>query len=207
MFCQKPSLAGIVGNQLLRKPLAKPGKSLQLFGYATLKDSNRASSGSLLISQRQTRTLFQHLLAKAAPVISIKQVADEPRENSKTKNCTLTTRFRVFRETQTSHSALHLKSFVEWTRWLRERLIFVFFPQSYPESVTRNYLAFSAWNVLGSVSGTMTGVLATQSLLTALGMGSGSLPLAASLNWIIKDGFGLLGGVLYTGFFRYFNSA
>ena len=48
-------------------------------------------------------------------------------------------------------------------------------------------------------------VLSTQALLISLGMGSGggggSLPVAATINWIIKDGFGLLGGVLYTSMF------
>jgi hypothetical protein len=45
-------------------------------------------------------------------------------------------------------------------------------------------------------------VISTQALLSALGMGTGSLPIAATLNWIIKDGFGLLGGVFYTSLFR-----
>ncbi|OZJ03669.1 hypothetical protein BZG36_03547 [Bifiguratus adelaidae] len=46
----------------------------------------------------------------------------------------------------------------------------------------------------------VTGVLSTQSLLLAIGLGAGSIPLAASLNWIIKDGLGQLGGVLYAAF-------
>lgn len=40
-------------------------------------------------------------------------------------------------------------------------------------------------------------VLSTQSLLFAVGLGAGSIPLAAALNWVIKDGLGQLGGVLY----------
>lgn len=31
-----------------------------------------------------------------------------------------------------------------------------------------------------------------------MGMGDGAIPVAATINWIIKDGFGLLGGVVYT---------
>ena len=38
-----------------------------------------------------------------------------------------------------------------------------------------------------------------QALLMAIGVGAGSVPLAATLNWIIKDGLGQLGGVLYAG--------
>ena len=38
-----------------------------------------------------------------------------------------------------------------------------------------------------------------QSLLYAIGLGAGSIPLAAALNWVIKDGLGQLGGVIYAG--------
>ena len=96
----------------------------------------------------------------------------------------------------------------------RKQLIRIFFPQNYPASVTQNYFEFIRWTFLGSISGTVSGgifklvsyrkililavVLSTQALLSALGMGSGALPMAASLNWIIKDGLGLFGGVIYT---------
>jgi hypothetical protein len=37
-------------------------------------------------------------------------------------------------------------------------------------------------------------------MLHALGLGAGtSIGLAATTNWIIKDGFGQLGGVLFAG--------
>ncbi|RYG41697.1 hypothetical protein EON68_02795, partial [archaeon] len=39
-------------------------------------------------------------------------------------------------------------------------------------------------------------VLSTQALLYAVGLGAGSIPVAAALNWVIKDGLGQLGGVL-----------
>ncbi len=40
-------------------------------------------------------------------------------------------------------------------------------------------------------------VLSTQSLLYAVGLGAGSIPTAAALNWVLKDGLGQLGGVLF----------
>jgi hypothetical protein len=36
-----------------------------------------------------------------------------------------------------------------------------------------------------------------QALLCAIGVGAGSIPLAATLNWIIKDGIGQFGGVIF----------
>lgn len=40
-------------------------------------------------------------------------------------------------------------------------------------------------------------VLSTQSLLYAIGLGAGAIPTAAALNWVLKDGLGQLGGVLF----------
>ena len=36
-----------------------------------------------------------------------------------------------------------------------------------------------------------------QSLLYAIGCGAGSIPIAATLNWILKDGIGQLGGIAF----------
>lgn len=73
-------------------------------------------------------------------------------------------------------------------------------PVGYPHSVHPNFLPFSAWNFAQSVSGSANGVLATQCLLVGLGLAAssnGTLALAATLNWILKDGLGQLGGILF----------
>lgn len=74
-------------------------------------------------------------------------------------------------------------------------------PEGYPHSVHENFLAFNVWNFLQSVSGSANGVLATQCLLVGLGMaggsGHGTIALAATVNWILKDGLGQLGGILF----------
>ena len=44
--------------------------------------------------------------------------------------------------------------------------------------------------------------MSTQSLLLAVGVGAGAVPLAAALNWVLKDGLGQLGGVLAAAFIR-----
>eukprot|EP00158_Paraphelidium_tribonemae_P004899 Partr_v1_DN27041_c0_g1_i3_m29378 putative Chromosome 16 open reading frame 58 len=84
---------------------------------------------------------------------------------------------------------------------IRSNSVLVFFPRGYPHSVTGNYWDFTKWHFIASICGTVNGVLGMQALLSALGMGTGALPVAATINWIIKDGFGLLGGVLYTSMF------
>lgn len=40
-------------------------------------------------------------------------------------------------------------------------------------------------------------VLSTQALLFAAGLGVDRVPMAAAINWVLKDGFGQLGSILY----------
>ncbi|KAJ3077697.1 hypothetical protein HK102_005030, partial [Quaeritorhiza haematococci] len=83
---------------------------------------------------------------------------------------------------------------------LQDKLSVAFLPKGYPHTVTKEYLPYSIWYFLHSVTGTVTFTLSTQALLQALGMGAGTaIGIAATTNWIIKDGFGLLGGVIYAG--------
>ncbi|KAI1297035.1 hypothetical protein EDD11_007245 [Mortierella claussenii] len=76
----------------------------------------------------------------------------------------------------------------------------VFLPKGFPDSVTPNYWPFAKWQFVHNVAGSVTAVISTQSLLFAMGLGAGSIPMAAALNWIIKDGLGQLGGVVYASF-------
>lgn len=70
-----------------------------------------------------------------------------------------------------------------------------FLPRGYPHTTHPTYLRYSFWNAVNSVSGTLIGVLSMQALLQGLQINS---PTSAGvINWIIKDGFGLLGGVAY----------
>ncbi|KAJ3187827.1 hypothetical protein HDU85_006220 [Gaertneriomyces sp. JEL0708] len=83
---------------------------------------------------------------------------------------------------------------------VRDKLVIAFLPNGYPHSVTADYKPYTIYSFLHSVTGTITGTLSTQALLHALGMGAAvAAGLAATTNWIIKDGFGLLGGVIYAG--------
>ncbi|KAG0000418.1 hypothetical protein BGZ80_010622 [Entomortierella chlamydospora] len=81
-----------------------------------------------------------------------------------------------------------------------QKALAVFLPKGFPESVTPNYWPFAKWQFIHNVAGSVTAVISTQSLLFAMGLGAGSIPMAAALNWIIKDGLGQLGGVVYASF-------
>lgn len=62
-----------------------------------------------------------------------------------------------------------------------------FLPKGYPHSVTPGYSQFAAGQMASMILSSAAGVLSMQSLLCAIGIGSSeSLPLAATLNWVIK---------------------
>ncbi len=73
---------------------------------------------------------------------------------------------------------------------LKERLFQAFFPTSVQTSVDPSFLPYCKWQFAHMVSGTMTGVLSMQALLFAIGLGAGALPVAAAMNWVLKDGLG-----------------
>jgi hypothetical protein len=77
-------------------------------------------------------------------------------------------------------------------------------PKGYPTSVRKGYAQFAVGQLLSNTLSTAAGVLSMQALLYAMGigmsLGAGTAPLAATLNWVIKDGLGQLGGVLFASF-------
>lgn len=85
--------------------------------------------------------------------------------------------------------------------FVSQTLIRYLLPKGFPSTVDAGYLSFVKYQMLSSMASTAGGVLSMQSLLYALGLGSaaGALPLAATLNWILKDGIGQLGGIVFAG--------
>lgn len=81
--------------------------------------------------------------------------------------------------------------------WVWNNALVYLLPKKFPASVKSNYLKFCEWQAVQYIAGSMSGVLSMQSMFYAVGIGAGSLPLAAALNWVIKDGLGQLGGVLF----------
>ncbi|KAK4347846.1 hypothetical protein RND71_034185 [Anisodus tanguticus] len=68
-----------------------------------------------------------------------------------------------------------------------------------PREVSHNYLEYVKWRFVHRVSSSALQVLATQAMLRAIGIGnSRSLPSAAALNWVLKDGLGRLSRCIYT---------
>lgn len=60
--------------------------------------------------------------------------------------------------------------------------------------VTPDYWQYAQWRATHRLFSSMLSIFATQSLLAAVGVGAQrSLPAAAAINWVLKDGLGRLG--------------
>lgn len=67
-----------------------------------------------------------------------------------------------------------------------------FFPRR--ELVTPDYWEYVKWRGLHRLFSSMSSIFSTQSLLLAVGVGAKkTLPAAAGINWVLKDGLGRLG--------------
>ncbi|KAL4556185.1 hypothetical protein LXL04_038828 [Taraxacum kok-saghyz] len=76
-------------------------------------------------------------------------------------------------------------------------------PQKSPPKC--NYLEYSLWRGVQGIAAQVSGVLATQSLLYAVGLGRGAIPTAAAVNWVLKDGIGYLSKIFLSKFGRHFD--
>ena len=81
-----------------------------------------------------------------------------------------------------------------------------FFPQK--SSVTSDYWDYAKYRFTQRIASSCMTILATQQMLAAIGLGaSRSIPAAAALNWVLKDGLGRLGKLsVATNFGKSFDS-
>ncbi|GAQ78426.1 Protein of unknown function DUF647 [Klebsormidium nitens] len=85
------------------------------------------------------------------------------------------------------------------------RLKSTLLPEGYPHSVTEDYAEYSGWRLGQIVSSQVNGVLCTQALLYAVGLGKGAIPTAAAVNWVLKDGIGYLSKIAFSKYGRHFD--
>ncbi|XP_037084942.1 LOW QUALITY PROTEIN: RUS family member 1-like [Pollicipes pollicipes] len=74
----------------------------------------------------------------------------------------------------------------------------VFLPQGYPDSVSDDYLEYQVWDTLQAFCSNITGALATRAVLHGMGVGDAdATPLAATITWLLKDGMGMAGQIVF----------
>ncbi|CAI9765280.1 unnamed protein product [Fraxinus pennsylvanica] len=71
-------------------------------------------------------------------------------------------------------------------------------PEGFPDSVTPAYVPYMTWRALKHFFGGAMGVFTTQTLLNSVGVSRNqAAPGAVALNWILKDGAGRVGKMLF----------
>lgn len=71
-------------------------------------------------------------------------------------------------------------------------------PEGFPESVTPSYVPYMTWRALKHFFGGAMGVFTTQTLLSSVGVSRNrATPAAVAINWILKDGAGRVGKMLF----------
>lgn len=86
-----------------------------------------------------------------------------------------------------------------WRGKAVDRFLRYFLPVGYPDSVGPDYIGYTRWRLAAFFFGGGVGVFSTQGLLLAVGVGRQSAaPLAAALQWVIRDGLGRAGRMLFS---------
>jgi hypothetical protein len=96
---------------------------------------------------------------------------------------------------------LSLNESKDWYKDIRRWKTFlstIFLPEGYPGSVKPEYLTFQFYDSIQALCSYLRGMLCTQSLLVGMGVGDeAASALSATMMWTIKDGLGMLGGILF----------
>ncbi|GFR42027.1 hypothetical protein Agub_g2844 [Astrephomene gubernaculifera] len=82
-------------------------------------------------------------------------------------------------------------------RQIRDAVSATFLPAGYPATTGDNYVKFMGWQGINNIAVTANSVLASTFMLYAVGLGAGSIPTAGALNWVLKDGMGQLGTLVF----------
>ncbi|KAK0174933.1 hypothetical protein PV327_010637 [Microctonus hyperodae] len=112
--------------------------------------------------------------------------------NNERENVIIKSDKKLVTKPSSSSRIKNLLSIVDLKLFLKE----VFLPKGFPHSVHRDYIAYQIWDT--AFASTILGTLTTHSILQGVGVGeSTATPLAAAISWILKDGTGLIGRILF----------
>ncbi|PAV61664.1 hypothetical protein WR25_00681 [Diploscapter pachys] len=71
--------------------------------------------------------------------------------------------------------------------------------ESYPHTVSDDYLEYQIWDTAQALASSLTAALSVEAVLRGAGVGNETAtPLAASLTWLVKDGLGMIGRIAFT---------
>lgn len=102
---------------------------------------------------------------------------------------------KEWEHTETERLMPPRQRFGEFLRRKRQFFIRAFFP----DDVTPDYYSFTIWRFAQRCVSATIGVFGTSSLLYALGIRSGRIGQAAAISWVLKDGLGRVGKMVWAG--------
>ncbi|XP_024523497.1 protein root UVB sensitive 6-like isoform X1 [Selaginella moellendorffii] len=87
----------------------------------------------------------------------------------------------------------HQSALAEIMDFVRSHVV----PEGFPDSVLPCYTPYMQWRCLQYFFGGAMGVFTTRSLLHALGVRNGASSSAIAVNWVVKDGAGRIGKMIF----------
>lgn len=83
----------------------------------------------------------------------------------------------------------------------------VILPNGYPGSVSKDYLEYQIWDTCQAFCSTIIGAFKTRAVLKGVGVGdSTASALSAAITWILRDGIGMFGRILFAWWKGYVNT-
>lgn len=74
----------------------------------------------------------------------------------------------------------------------------IFLPEGYPHSVSSDYLEYQIWDTCQAFCSSISGTLSISAVMQGVGVGSNTAsPVSAAITWIIKDGTGMVGSIVF----------
>lgn len=190
-------------QQMPRPPQGRRRRVLEIraidsnyFQSSVLEDSTSSSSATAAASshnkkQDSSTSVFQQRSHKGATVYSSE-------ENSSDWKIT-----PLERNSHPSSSSLSLIDRLKTSQQqVFDNSVAYLLPAQYPQSVGTGYNRYSLLCFSASTAGSAAMVLSTQTLLLAVGVvgqssATSASVMAGALNWVLKDGIGQLGGVIF----------
>lgn len=78
----------------------------------------------------------------------------------------------------------------------------IFLPTGFAPGALTEYLQYQRWNLLQDACSYLRGIMGTQALLVGMGVGRSDMSaLQATVQWVLRDGASMIGGLLFTSFF------
>lgn len=163
--------------------------------------TNTKMSGDIVIEERNLGS-NQWLRQLRLPVITGEiNTADDLTEKDKETSSFISSILPISIQTVSSNNKSRLPWFSLGGMGVFPFLRSTFLPEGYPHTTPKEYTTYQSWNLVQDLCSYLRGVLSTRAILEGFGVGRNDVTaVQASVQWILRDGASMLGGLLFTSF-------